>query len=130
MGATFFYRSASFSRAFVALSAVALLLLVALTQGLFRLALERARSEGVNVARILVIGADPFAVRAARLMMGGLVPCTLAGFVRLPGQESAGEGDPVIDPEEAQNPTVDSEIDDVVLAVPGARSGEIAGRMK
>ena len=130
MGATFFYRSASFSRAFVGLSAVALLLLVVLTQRLFRLALERARSQGVNVARILVIGADPFAVRTARLMMEGLVPCTLAGFVRLPGQKSAVKEYPVMDLEEVKNLTVDSEIDDVVIAVPSARFGEIPGLMK
>jgi Undecaprenyl-phosphate glucose phosphotransferase len=130
MGATFFYRSASFSRAFVALSAVALLLLTLSTQWLFRLALEQAHNKGGNVARILVVGADPFAVRAARLMMEGLVPCTLAGFVRLPDQKSAVKDYPVIDLEELKNLTLDSGIDDVVIAVPGGRFGDIPGLMK
>jgi Undecaprenyl-phosphate glucose phosphotransferase len=130
MGATFFYRSASFSRAFVAISAVALLLLVVLTQRLFRLVLEEARRKGTNASRILVIGADPFAVRAARLMTEGLVPCALAGFVRLPGQESAVTDYPVLSLEEVRNWAVDREIDDVVIAIPGGRFGEIPALMK
>ena len=130
MGASFFYRTASFSRVFVALSGGILFLLVLLTQRLFKFLLDRARRQGDDFARVLVIGADRFAVRAARSIQQGMVPCKVVGFVRLPDQEIAVMDDPVMDFEVVKTLAVDSEIDDVVIAISPARFGEIPALVK
>src|SRR5207245_10922713 len=55
---------------------------------------------------------------------------TLDSIICLPEQKSAVKEYPVMDLEEVKNLTVDSEIDDVVIAVPSARFAEIPGLMK
>src|SRR5579864_1734571 len=55
LGSTFFYRSSSFSRLFVALSGIALLLLSILSQRVFRAVLNRARQTGDSHTRVLII---------------------------------------------------------------------------
>jgi Undecaprenyl-phosphate glucose phosphotransferase len=130
MGATFFYRSASFSRLFVAISGAVLFLLVLLSQRGARSALQRARREGRNCARILVVGADEFAARAAGLLLRGVVPCTVEGFVRLPEQEVQVAGAVVMDLEALENCVRGEEIDDIIIALPPRRLSELPGLLK
>jgi len=129
LGATFFYRSASFSRTFVALSAGALFLLVMLSQQAFRVMLNRARQKRGNRARVLIVGADRFAERVAHSVLNGWLPCSVVGFVRLPGQAVAISEHPVMDLAAVRTVAAQTEVDDVVIAVPPAAFGEIPGIM-
>jgi len=127
-GATFFYRSASFSRLFVVFSASALFLLMLATQQGFRMLLRRVRRKGNKYSRILVIGADEFAQRAARSLCDALVmPGSVVGFVCLPGQEPAGTATPAIELDTLRESGVRPDIDDIIIAVPPSRLAEIPG---
>jgi Undecaprenyl-phosphate glucose phosphotransferase len=128
-GATFFYRSASFSRLFVGLSAAVLFLVVVLSQRVFRALLGRALQKPHNRTRILIIGADEFASLTARSLQSGPLPCAVSAFVRLPGQEVAIESSPVIELEGTPQLLAQADIDDIVIAVPTMRFGEIPALM-
>ncbi len=124
--ATFFYRSASFSRLFVALSGAALWLLTALVDGTVRNLLVRAHRKGKVRARVLIVGADAFAERAARsLIERRVVPSMVVGFVRLPGQEVVPDASPAVDFDVGKIREACGEIDEIVLAVPPTRMGEV-----
>lgn len=125
LGATFFYRSSSFSRLFVAVSAGALFLLVVVSQHAFRTLLNRARQAGDNRTRVLIIGADEFAERTARSLENGVVPCAIAGFVCLPRQELCVSETPVVSLDGLASWLTSADVDDIVIAVPPARFGEI-----
>ncbi len=132
--ATFFYRSITFSRLFVACSGVALYVLVRLEEWGFRKYIERAHRRSKNLARILVIGADDFAQRTADAVLERLgIPSTVAAFVSLPGQQVSVHGQRLIAFESLRafiTNTADEWIDDVVIALPPARLGEIPAIMK
>jgi len=123
---SFFYRSASYSRLFVVLSMIALFLLAALTHQVFGIVLSRLRQRGDYSTRILIVGADQFANRAAETLARGLVlPCTIAGYVRLPGQEPAVSSSPLIELDQVEELASESKIDDVVIALPPGQLGEL-----
>ncbi len=126
MGATFFYRSVSFSRVFVALSAVALFALAVATRQAARSFLVWARQKEGARPRVLIVGADQFAEQKAREVLERMVmPCTVVGFVRLPEQEVAVQGYPVFELGEREIQDLRTEIDDVIIALPLARFGEL-----
>ena len=126
MAATFFYRSGSFSRLFVALGVVTMLLLLFLIQHGFRLILSRAHWQGHRYIRVLIIGADRFADRIARIFLeGNVIPCAVVGFVRLPGQEIEVTASSVVELADLKMWSVNQGIDDVIVAIPPARFGEI-----
>ena len=129
-GATFFYRSASFSRLFVAISGIVLFLLVLLSQRVARTLLRRGRREGRNCARILVVGTDDFASRAVALLSNSVVPCAIEAFVRLPGQEVQVSGAALIDLDALEDWMQGREIDDIVVAIPPRRFAELPGLLK
>jgi Undecaprenyl-phosphate glucose phosphotransferase len=127
LGATFFYRSSSFSRLFVAISAAVLLISAIMSQQIFRALMDRTRRNGNHHIRVLIIGADEFAERTAQILQAGLVPCAVSAFVRLPDQavaETVARSN-VIELDSAPQFLTASEIDDVVMALPPARLGEI-----
>ncbi|HLW78128.1 MAG TPA: exopolysaccharide biosynthesis polyprenyl glycosylphosphotransferase [Terriglobia bacterium] len=131
VGATFFYRSSSFSRLFVSLSAAALFLLLMLAGWGFRKVLDRARRNPKNPARILIIGADEFAKRSAQSVLDRLVmPSVVGAFVRLADQDAAAGLGPVIELGDVRTLGELGEFDDVVIAVPPARLGEVPGILK
>jgi Undecaprenyl-phosphate glucose phosphotransferase len=131
VGATFFYRSSSFSRLFVSISGVVLFLLVLLVDWGFRKLLDRARQNPNNLTRILIVGADEFAERSAQSVLERLVmPSVVAAFVRLAGQEVTVEGCPVVDLGDVRTLGAYGEIDDVVIALPPSRLGEIPRILK
>lgn len=131
VGATFFYRSSSFSRLFVSISAVLLFLLVLFVDWSFRRLLERARQNPNNLVRILIVGADEFAERSARAVLDRLVmPSVVAAFVRVGGQEVTVQGCPVVELGDVRTLGAYGEIDDVVIALPPSLLGEIPRILK
>src|SRR2546423_906260 len=73
--------------------------------------------------------ADYFADRTARSLEQGLVPCAIAAFIRLPGQDVAVTEGPVIELGAVPQFISSAEIDDVIVALPPARLGEIPALM-
>lgn len=125
MAATFFYRSPSFSRVFMALSAMFLFMLTVLTERGFRILVARARKKGTIHARILIVGTDEFAARAAQSLQQQVVmPSSIVGFIRLPHQEIAVAGT-LIDLDPSAISLFSAEVDDVVIAIPPSRLGEL-----
>jgi Undecaprenyl-phosphate glucose phosphotransferase len=117
--ASFFYRNVSFSRLFVVFSGVALFFLVIATQAAFRAYLDSLRRKGENCSRLLVIGADTYAEQAVQsLLQSMVIPCSVAGFVRLPEQTPSPACSPVLELEDLDSAALDPRPDDVLIAVP------------
>jgi Undecaprenyl-phosphate glucose phosphotransferase len=126
LSTTFFYRGASFSRIFVALSALMLFALTLVSRVAFRVALNLQRRRNNHQIHLLVIGADEYAHRAAHsLVAGEVMPCTVVGFVRLPGQRATGGHTPTYEMDDISRLAINNGIDDAVLAIPPDRLGEI-----
>jgi Undecaprenyl-phosphate glucose phosphotransferase len=126
MAVALFNRGAVYSRLFIALSAVTLFVMATATRVAFMVALNSRRRCGRGGVRILVVGTDEFARKSVcSLLQGQVMPCRIVGYVRLPGQEIAVGNSPVIAIEDVSKLTRGSGIDDVVIAVPASRLGEI-----
>jgi Undecaprenyl-phosphate glucose phosphotransferase len=126
MGFGFFYRGGSFSRIFVALSGMLLFLLAGTTCLGFRTLLDPRRRNGKNSIRILIVGADQLARRTANLLVSlGIMPCSLVGYVRLPGQAAEAADAPVYELDDVDRLAVGNGIDDVIIAIPPARLAEL-----
>ena len=125
MAGGFLYRGASYSRIVIALSALALFILATLLRILFRVLLERARTDRHEV-RIVVVGTDGYAKRVASgLTNGQVLPCRIVGYVRLPGQTIEVQGPPVFELDHATSSLNSTDVDDIVIAVPSERLNEI-----
>src|SRR5579864_449833 len=125
MAVGFLYRQASYSRIVVGVSAFALFVLATIARIIFRVSLEFLRRNGKNEVRILMVGTDLFARRvASNLAHGEVLPCKVAGFVRLPNQEVAVDG-PVFEADQIPNFSNGHSIDDVIIALPAARLSDV-----
>jgi Undecaprenyl-phosphate glucose phosphotransferase len=125
MAAAFLYRGASYSRLVIAASALFLFCLATIARILFRVLLEYLRKSGRSEVRILMVGADGFARRVATtLQHGEVLPCRVAGFVRLPDQKVAVEG-PVYESDQIPNFSNGHSIDDVIIALPADRLADV-----
>jgi len=125
MAAGFLYRQASYSRVVIGISAVFLFVLATLLRIGFRVSLELLRKDGRNEVKILIVGTDRFARRVAvSLLHGEVLPCRVAGFVRLPGQEVAVDG-PVYELDQIPAFTNGNSINDIIIALPAARLSEV-----
>ncbi len=123
--ASFFYRDFSFSRLFVVYSGVLLFLFVVATQAAFRAYLDSLRRKGENCSRLLVVGADDYAERALHsFLQSVVVPCSVEGFVRLPGQTPCPGCKPLFELEAIETMATDPRPDDVLIAVPLPRLPE------
>ena len=121
MALGFMYRQVSYSRLVILISALALFLLATAARIVFRVVLEILRKRGKNEVRILIVGTDRFARRVATsLMHGEVLPCRVAGFVRLPDQEIAVEG-PIYELDRLPAFSNGHSIDDVIIALPASR---------
>ena len=125
MALGFMYRQASYSRLVMAISAVALFVLATIARVAFRVLLELLRKTGRNEVRILLVGTDRFARRVTTSLMNGeVLPCKVAGFVHLPGQEIAVQG-PVYEVGQIPNFSNGHSIDDVIIALPAGRLSDV-----
>jgi Undecaprenyl-phosphate glucose phosphotransferase len=125
MAAGFLYRGASYSRTVIVISAGALFVLATTLRIGFRVVLEFLRNRNGNEVRILLVGTDRFAHRvAASLQNGEVLPCKIAGFVRLPDQEIAVEG-PVYEADQIPVFSNGHSIDDIIIALPPTRLAEV-----
>jgi Undecaprenyl-phosphate glucose phosphotransferase len=129
--ASFFYRNISFSRLFVVYSGVLLFILLIAAQVAFRAYLDSLRRKGENCSRLLVVGADEYAERALHSLLRTMViPCSVAGFVRLPGQTSSPACKPLLQLEELETMAAKPRVDDVLIAVPFARLAEASSLVR
>jgi len=125
MALGFMYREASYSRLVMAISAVALFVLATIARIAFRVLIELLRKSGRNEVRILMVGTDRFARRVTTSLMNGeVLPCKVAGFVHLPGQEIAVQG-PVYEVGQIPNFSNGHSIDDVIIALPPGRLSDV-----
>jgi Undecaprenyl-phosphate glucose phosphotransferase len=116
--ALFFYRSASYSRLLMGVSAITLLGGVLLLRFVFG-SLVKHSGRNRERLRIVVVGTDPFAQMTSRRLWDSVVaPCETVAFVRLPGQTHlVAEGIPVFDLEQLVDRSVNNFADDIVIAV-------------
>ena len=123
---TFFYRGTPFSRVFMWLSGLSLFVLTLLIQLIFRWFWLNGTIHNHSGTTVLVVGADEFAVRVAdSLLSDRLTPCTIKGHVKLPGQRCAVRNEPVYDLSDVDKLAIGSLIDDVILAIPPERLGDL-----
>ncbi len=130
MSATFFYRSVSYSRLFVTISAAMLFLLSVLAEDGLRALFRSARTHAGSMAQVLIVGADQFAVDTAQTLLKWMpLPTRIAAYVRLPGQQSATAAIPVIDLCDVPQTPWMHNLDDVVLALPTSQFSGIPAIM-
>lgn len=127
----FFHRYTNLSRAFLALSAIILLLMTLTMRAAFRI-LVHSHSGLRKPNRILVVGADRFARRAThRLIRGPLSFCRVIGYVSLPGQTVAVDDAPVYSFQQiTERVNRSDDVDEILLALPPVRFSEIPDIMK
>lgn len=129
--AAFFYRGTSFSRLFMGLGAVSLVFLAIVTRLVFRVVWRHHSQREHSWIKILIVGADDFAQRAAQSLMAGQVaPCRIVGYIRLPGQTAVDTGSRVHELQEIETLTLGNGFDEVILALPLSRYPEIPSLMK
>jgi Undecaprenyl-phosphate glucose phosphotransferase len=105
---------------------VALFALANATRVAFLVVLAAKRRNGHGGVRVLVVGTDEFARTAVVSLLGGQVmPCRIVGYVHLPGQDVVVEGSPVFEMEDVPAVTNGHGVDDVVIALPASRLGEV-----
>jgi Undecaprenyl-phosphate glucose phosphotransferase len=127
LAAAFFYRHTTFSRLFIFSSAIFLFCLTTGMRILFRVFLSWRSNGNGQCARILVVGTDEVAHRAARKLRGGqVVPCRIVGFVQLPEQRVLVNGCPIYGLDDIPRLALANGIDDVVLAISSARFADVA----
>lgn len=117
LGGLFFYRGESFSRVFLAVSGVALLIAGVVSRAILRWVI-RAKPLAQNPTGLLIVGADAFAARAVSRLLALGPPCRIIGYVRLAKQEVAVSDAPVYDLADLDGFDLSCAIDDVILAVP------------
>jgi len=128
---TFFYRGTTFSRLFIWLSCFNLYVLTLFVQLVFSRFWGRTENNGKRTFQILMIGADSFARRVAgSLVADRVTTCRIKGYVRLPGQHCDLEGTSLYELSDIDRLAIGNGIDDVVVAVPPERFGDLPGIRK
>lgn len=120
----FFFREEDYSRVFLVLGSVLLLLLAAAMQGIFW-RMIRTQTGIIHPIRVLVVGADAFASRAARRLVNSAAWFRVVGFVRIPNQEAVTLSAPIYDLESLGELNLGHGIDDVLIAIPPERLDQI-----
>lgn len=116
----FFIRDWQFSRLVVVVSAVILLVQTLCVHAVFRRFVRGVRGVRRPI-RILIVGTDRFACRAAaRLRRAPLVPCVIAGYVQLPGEQVSVRDAAVYELEDIGR-FMDMKLDDIIIALPPER---------
>lgn len=126
----FFYRAVSFSRLFVATTSILLFFAALGLRFVLRAAMRGRFLHNSGGIRVLIVGADEIAARTARnLVDREFQALQIAGFVRLPGQEVKVKG-VVHEMDCLANMVVENRVDDILLALPAARSHEMPQLME
>jgi Undecaprenyl-phosphate glucose phosphotransferase len=121
----FFYRAASFSRLFVALTSMTLFFSAVGLRFVLRAAMRGRFLHNSGAIRVLIIGADEFAARTARnLVDREFQALQIVGFVQLPGQKAEVKGR-IHETDGIGNMVARNKIDDIVLALPASRLHEM-----
>jgi exopolysaccharide biosynthesis polyprenyl glycosylphosphotransferase len=120
----FLFHRASFSRMFILFSAAMLALLAFGTRMQIRFSLNRRAARRMPV-RVLMIGADRFARRAAHRLMRSAPWCRVVGYVRIPGQPELSLNAPVYALESLAAAGLGRTVDDVIIAVLPQRFGDL-----
>jgi Undecaprenyl-phosphate glucose phosphotransferase len=121
----YFSRNGVFPRGLLLCDVATLLALTLIVHAMFRV-LCRNRAHLANPTRLLVVGADRFALKAGkRLQSVSFAPCQIVGFVRLPGQKACMNGGRIFELEELGNLNSDHGIDEAVIAIHPARFSQI-----
>lgn len=127
----FFYRQQNISRVFFAISAVLLFILTVASRLAFRSMLRGRYSR--QPVRVLVVGADCYALRVAnRMQTMPFTPTEVVGHVRLDGQEVAVANKPVMDFDSNLN-SLEFGFDEILIALPPSRLdglGELAKQLE
>jgi Undecaprenyl-phosphate glucose phosphotransferase len=119
-------RRADHSGLFIALSALTLFALANATRVAFLVVLDAKRRQGRGGVRVLIVGTDDFArASVVSLLRGQVMPCRIVGYVHLPGQETVVDGHPIFELEEVNALANERGVDDVVIALPASRLGEV-----
>jgi Undecaprenyl-phosphate glucose phosphotransferase len=127
LAALYFSRNGVFPRGLLICILLTLLALTILVRAAARM-LCRSRAHLTRSARLLVIGADQFAVNAAtRLRRLSFAPCEIAAHVRLPGQEVHAVGCRVYELQQLAVLTSAQGIDEAVIAIHPAEFFRIPG---
>src|SRR5208282_616416 len=122
----FFYRDTFFSRVFIWLSIVNIVLLTLLVSVLFRKLWYRSAFSQASSGLLLIVGADEFAVRVAdSLVSSRVAPYGIKGHIRLPGQTCAVQNRPTFELSEVEKLAVGNGITDLILAIPPDRISEL-----
>ena len=126
LATTFFYRATTFSRLFIWLSGFNLFMLCWVQQKVFRRGLVASWWRARAAPNTLVVGADEFACRVAQSLSSHQVtPCSVHGYVRIPGQRVSVENHLVYELHEIDKLAIGNLIDDVVLAIPPGLLGQL-----
>jgi len=114
--ALFFYRGATYSRLLFGFSAIVLFCSVLLLRVVFRHIVRRSGEQ--KRLRVIIVGADEFAVRTSgRLAESEVAPSETVAYVRIPGQEVAVSGDvPVFELEQLMRQNLKHFAQDMVIA--------------
>jgi Undecaprenyl-phosphate glucose phosphotransferase len=127
LAATFFYRDVTFSRIFIWLSAVNLFFLTLLARAIFISIWLSRRQHSKAAIHVLIVGADAFAKKIAdSLLSDRVAPCSIKGYMRLPGQTSAVANSPVFELSDIPALAVGNGIDDLILAIPPSHLENLA----
>lgn len=122
----YFSRNEIFPRGLLICDVVALLGLTLIVHSMFRI-LCRSRAHLAKPTRILIVGADRFAVRAAkRLQSLSFAPSHIAGYVRLPGQKISVNGCRIYELQDLSALNPDHGIDEAVIAIHPAQFSQIS----
>ncbi len=124
---TFFYRQTSFSRLFIWFGAIGLFFMTLLVRLLFRVYWSDKSYARGNPVHLLIIGADTWAVQAAnKVLAGQVMPCSVVGYVCLPGESPANTNAPIYQFSQIKELALQNGIDDVIVAVSPEHFGELS----
>jgi Undecaprenyl-phosphate glucose phosphotransferase len=121
----YFSRNGIFPRGLLICDVGTLLALTLIVHAMFRV-LCRSRAHLAKPTRLLVVGADRFALKAAkRLQSLSIAPCQIAGFVRLPGQKVCMKSCRIFELEQLGSLNMAHGIDEAVIAIHPVRFSQI-----
>jgi exopolysaccharide biosynthesis polyprenyl glycosylphosphotransferase len=127
----FFHQYTTISRAFLLISALALLASALTMRALFRSLVKNQSGPLWKPDRILIVGADKFARRSARrLIQGPLSFCRVVGHIYLPGQNVVIENAPVYPLSRVEDICRDGNVDEILLALPASQYSEVPALVK